>query len=140
MKRGDPTLLGGVLIPIKCDVDVVEARMAARALATSIGFTGADLVLIATAVSELARNIVEYATSGEVTLCSVHHSSKRGLEVVARDQGPGIADIQKAMQDGFSTARGLGLGLPGARRLMDEFQIESHMGRGTTITFRKWLR
>lgn len=114
--------------------------MAARALATFVGFTGADPVLIATAVSELARNIVEYAELGEVSLCPVHNSSRNGLEVVVRDQGPGIADIQQAMRDGFSTSRGLGRGLPGTRRLMDEFQIESKVGWGTTITMRKWLR
>ena len=128
------------MFPIESDRDIVEARMAARALATFVGFTGADPVLIATAVSELARNVVEYAESGEVTLCPIQNSSRRGLEVVVRDQGPGIADIQKAMRDGFSTARGLGRGLPGTRRLMDEFQIESKVGWGTTITMRKWLR
>lgn len=137
MKRGD--LNPGRRIPIVSDGDIVEARMAARTLAEYVGFTGAQLVMIATAVSEVARNIIEYAKSGEVVLAVVQNGLRRGLEVVARDQGPGIADVSQAMQDGFSTSRGLGLGLPGSRRLMDEFQVESKVGRGTTVTMRKWL-
>jgi anti-sigma regulatory factor (Ser/Thr protein kinase) len=126
------------VVPIVSDADIVEARMAARALAAGIGFAGVDLVMITTAVSEVARNIVEYAKPGEVILAPVD-GSRRGLQVVARDQGPGIADVAQAMTDGFSTSRGLGLGLPGARRLMDEFSVDSKPGRGTTITMRKWL-
>ncbi len=127
------------MIPIVCDADIVEARMAARTLAANVGFGGADLVMIATAVSEVARNIIEYARVGEVILSVVGNQSRRGLEVVARDQGPGITDIDEAMREGFSTSRGLGLGLPGSRRLMHEFRIESQVGRGTTVTMRKWL-
>lgn len=127
-------------IPIASDVDIVEARLAARALATYVGFMGADLVMIATAVSEVARNILEYARVGEVILSVVQNSVARGLQVVARDHGPGIEDINQAMQDGYSTGRSLGLGLPGSRRLMDDFQIESKIGAGTTVTMRKWLR
>jgi serine/threonine-protein kinase RsbT len=95
--------------------------------------------MIATAVSEVARNIIEYAQPGEVALSVVQNGVRRGLEVVARDQGPGIADISQAMQDGFSTSRSLGLGLPGSRRLMDEFRVQSRLGQGTTVTMRKWL-
>ena len=95
--------------------------------------------MIATAVSEVARNIVEYAGVGEVLLSVVQNSVRRGLQVVGRDQGPGIADIDQAMQDGYSTSQGLGLGLPGSRRLVDEFHIESKVGLGTIVTLRKWL-
>jgi serine/threonine-protein kinase RsbT len=138
MKRNEPSL-ARKLIPIASDVDIVEARMAARSLASELGFGGADLVMIATAVSEVARNIIEYAPPGEVILSVASNGSKRGLDVIARDQGPGIADVTQAMEDGFSTARGLGLGLPGARRLMDEFIVESRVGNGTTVMMRKWL-
>lgn len=138
MKRSEPSP-GTQLIPIVSDVDIVEARMAARTLATYAGFTGADLVMIATAVSEVARNILEYAKRGEVVVAVIQRGDRRGLEVLARDQGPGIADVSQAMQDGFSTSRGLGLGLPGSRRLMDDFELESRIGQGTTVTMRKWL-
>jgi serine/threonine-protein kinase RsbT len=127
------------VIAIVSDADIVEARMAARALAEFVGFTEGDLVMIATAVSEVARNIIEYAKPGEVALAVVQNELRRGLEVVARDQGPGIDDISQAMQDGFSTSRSLGLGLPGSRRLMDEFQVQSKIGHGTTVIMRKWL-
>jgi serine/threonine-protein kinase RsbT len=126
-------------IPIVSDLDILEARTAARALAAGMGFEGADLVMITTAVSELARNIVEYANQGEIVLSTVQNNSRRGLQVVVRDQGPGIADVSQAMQDGYSTSQGLGLGLPGSRRLMDEFRIETKLGHGTTVTMRKWL-
>lgn len=126
-------------IPVLHDTDVVEARVAARALASRVGFIGTDLVLIASAVSEIARNIVEYTRGGEVVLSVIHSRSRRGLEVVARDQGPGIADVSLAMKDGYSTSRSLGRGLPGSRRLMDEFRVESSPGSGTTVTMRKWL-
>jgi serine/threonine-protein kinase RsbT len=106
-------------ISIGSDVDIVEARTAARAIAAYVGFGGADLAMIATAVSEVARNIVEYAKWGQVVLSVVHNNSTRWLQVVARDQGPGITSIAQAMQVGYSTSQGLGLGLPGSRRLMD---------------------
>ena len=129
----------GRQIPITSDLDIVEARMAARTLAAKIGFTGANLVMIATAVSEVARNIVDYAKPGEVILSVIENGPRRGLEVVARDNGPGIPDVAQAMVDGYSTSRGLGLGLPGSRRLMDEFYVDSKAGKGTTVTMRKWL-
>jgi serine/threonine-protein kinase RsbT len=127
-------------IPIEGDADIVAARMQGRQLAKQVGFTGTDLVLIATAISEITRNIVSYATRGEMTLTTVTEGSRRGITFVIRDQGPGIDDIPRAMRDGFSTGRSLGLGLPGARRLMDDFQIASLVGQGTTVTMSKWLR
>jgi serine/threonine-protein kinase RsbT len=120
------------------DGDIVEARQRARELARQIGFSGSDLTIIATAISEIARNIVVYARQGEVSLSIAEHEGKRGLLVVARDEGPGISDIERAMADGFSTGNSLGLGLPGAKRLMDDFEISSTVGQGTTVTMRKW--
>ena len=130
---------GGRAIPIVRDTDVVAARVAARALACRVGFTGTDLVLIASAVSEVARNIVTYAGPGEVVLSVVQNRSRVGLQVIARDQGPGIADLSLALKKGFSTSRSLGLGLPGSKGFMDEFRLESTPGIGTTVTMRKWL-
>ena len=127
-------------VPIDRDGDIVSARQKARELATHVGFSGSDLTLIATAISEVARNIVVYADHGEIVLSAVQRAGQRGILVIARDEGPGIPDIERAMRDGFSTGRSLGLGLPGARRLMDEFEIESEVGKGTTITMRKWTR
>lgn len=124
--------------PIERDVDIVTARQLGRELAAKAGFTGSDLTLIATAISEVARNIVVYAGRGEIRLALAEKNGRRGIVVVAEDQGPGIPDIDQAMQDGFSTGRSLGLGLPGARRLMDEFHIVSEVGKGTIITMRKW--
>jgi serine/threonine-protein kinase RsbT len=127
-------------VPIDRDVDIVTARQIGRDLAAEAGFKGSDLTLIATAISEVARNIVVYAQRGEVALGLSWKDGRRGIVVVAEDQGPGIPDIERAMQDGFSTGRSLGLGLPGARRLMDEFEIVSRVGQGTTVTMRKWCR
>jgi serine/threonine-protein kinase RsbT len=126
-------------VPIASEVDIVVARQQGRNLAARLGFSHGDLALIATAISELARNIVTYARKGEIVLRLVE-GSRRGIMVVVRDQGPGIADVELAMQDGFSTGGGLGLGLPGARRLMDEFDIVSELGKGTTVTMKKWVR
>ena len=125
-------------VPVQRDVDIVTARQIGRELAVEAGFTGSDLTLIATAISEVARNIIVYAQRGEIRLHMAQRDGRRGIEVVAVDEGPGIPDIERAMQDGFSTGRSLGLGLPGARRLMDEFEIVSEMGKGTTVTMRKW--
>ena len=125
-------------VAIERDVDIVTARQLGRELASQAGFTGSDLTLIATAISEVARNIVVYAERGEIRLGLTSRNGRRGVEVIASDDGPGIADIDQAMQDGFSTGRSLGLGLPGARRLMDEFEIVSEVGKGTTVTMRKW--
>lgn len=127
-------------LPIAHDADIVAARQAGRQLAGPLGFSGSELTLIATAISEIARNIVTYAGSGEIMISIEEREGRQGIAVVARDEGPGIADIEQAMRDGFSTGKSLGLGLPGARRLMDEFEIVSALGRGTTVTMRKWTR
>jgi len=124
-------------IPVHSDADVVAARQAARQLAARVGFETTDLTLIATAVSEVTRNIVKFAGSGEVVVETIEHP-RPGVRVVARDTGPGIPDVGKALQDGYSTYDGFGLGLPGARRLMDEFAVVSEVGRGTTVTMTKW--
>jgi len=129
-----------IRVPIDSEADIVTARQQGRDLAAQIGFSGSDLTLIATAISEVARNIVAYAKRGEILLSHTNQGSKRGIVVVARDEGPGIPDIALAMQDGHSTSRGLGLGLPGARRLMDEFDIVSQVGKGTTIVMKKWAQ
>jgi serine/threonine-protein kinase RsbT len=128
------------VVQINTDVDVMLARQQGKSLARSLRFSESELTLIATAISEIARNIINYAKRGEVTLQLVQRGSRRGILVVARDQGPGIPDIAQAMQDGYSTSRGLGLGLPGSKRLMDEFNIVSDLGTGTTITMTKWER
>jgi len=109
-------------------------------LAAAIGFTATDATLIATTISELARNIVLYAGQGEVMMHGVETSHKKGIVVVARDSGPGIRSIDDVLRDGYSTSGGLGLGLPGVKRLMDEFAIESEPGQGTMVTVKKWLR
>jgi len=129
-----------VRVAIDCDADIVAARQKGRELASHCGLASTDLAVIATAISELARNIVRYAVRGEVILRLVDNNGKRGIEVVAADDGPGIPDIGLAMQDGYSTSGGLGLGLPGTRRLMDEFEITSDFGKGTTVTVRRWKR
>jgi serine/threonine-protein kinase RsbT len=127
-------------IAISSGTDIVAARLAGRQLAAQAGFNGSDLTVIATAISEVARNIVEYARKGEIILDIVQQGNRRGLRVEARDEGPGIPNIELAMQDGYSTGRGLGLGLPGTRRLMDEFVIDSKVGRGTRVIATKWIR
>ena len=125
---------------IDCDADIVSARQKGRELASQCGFPSTDLAVIATAISELARNIVRYAVHGEIILRLLDENGKRGVEVVAVDDGPGIADLTLAMQDGYSSSGGLGLGLPGTRRLMDEFEIVSDFGKGTAVTVRRWKR
>jgi serine/threonine-protein kinase RsbT len=127
-------------VPIRSESDIVLARQQGRALAAQLALSGTDLTLIAAAISEVARNILIYAGRGEVSLSLVREGRRMGLVVVARDEGPGIADIGQAMQDGYSTGQGLGLGLPGARRLMDEFDLVSEVGIGTIVTMKKWAR
>jgi len=124
-------------VPVAGDPDVVAARQRGRAVAAEAGFQATDLTLIATAISEVARNIVKFAVRGEVVV-SVVEGERRGVTIVARDVGPGIPDVHAALRDGFSTYAGLGLGLPGARRLMDEFDVVSEVGKGTTVTMTKW--
>lgn len=134
--------LGRIRIVISTDGDIVVARQSGRELAAQIGCSSTDATLIATAISEVARNILTHAGHGEVEMQAIGPETNRrrepAVEVIARDDGPGIADVDRAMQDGFTTGRGLGLGLPGARRLMDEFEISSEVGTGTTIVMRKW--
>ena len=127
-----------VRIPISSDADVVTARAKGRSLASQVPFSTTDLTLIATAISEVARNIVLYAQRGEVLLRLIREEGREGILVLAQDHGPGIEDVGLALQDHYSTGPGFGLGLPGARRLMDEFELESRPGAGTTVTMRKW--
>ncbi|HWP82857.1 MAG TPA: anti-sigma regulatory factor [Bacteroidota bacterium] len=128
-----------IIIPIRSDLDIIQARQQGRTIAAEVGFNGSDLTVIATAISELARNILKYASVGEIIICPIHQSSRQGIMVVAKDEGPGIVDISQALRDGYTTSQGLGLGLPGTRRLMDEFDIVSVVGKGTTVTVKKWL-
>lgn len=123
---------------INSDQDIVVARQKGRALATELGFASGDATLIATAISELARNIVSYARRGQITLRLVNGLNRQGIAIVASDDGPGIHDIRQALRDGFSTSGSLGMGLPGVRRLMDEFEITSKPGRGTIVAVKKW--
>ncbi len=118
--------------------EIVTARQQGRMLAVQLGFDGSELTVIATAISEIARNILEHAKDGEVVISQCYHRRKCGICVVARDFGPGITDIDQAMQYGYSTHKGLGIGLPGTKLLMDEFHIVSVVGEGTTVTMKKW--
>jgi serine/threonine-protein kinase RsbT len=118
--------------------DIVVARQKGRALATKLGFSLGNATLIATAISELARNIISYAGDGMIAMNAIYDSKREGLLIVASDEGPGISDIPLALRDGFSTSGSLGIGLPGVRRLMDEFAIDSEPGHGTIITVTKW--
>jgi serine/threonine-protein kinase RsbT len=128
-------------IAIESDSDVVTARQRARELAAGLELSSTDQTLLATAISEVARNITTYAVRGEVLLAIVRDGGGReGIRVIARDEGPGIEDIERALQDGYTSGGGLGLGLPGARRLVDEFDIESAPSKGTTVTLVKWSR
>jgi serine/threonine-protein kinase RsbT len=126
------------VVSIASEGDIVDARQKGRMLAAQLGIAGTDLTLVATAISEVARNILKYAQSGEIVLREETKSGRKGVVVVARDRGPGIEDIERALQDGYSTGNGLGLGLPGAKRLMDEFHVASTVGQGTTVTMKKW--
>jgi len=125
-------------IAITGDGDIVTARSRARELADALGFSRTHQTVIAAAVSEIARNIVVYANTGEIVLRAQQGDGRWGLVVVATDEGPGIADLEQALSDGFSTTGSLGVGLPGARRLMDSREIDTEVGRGTTVTMLKW--
>ncbi len=125
-------------LPIACDADVMGARQRGRELAGHLAFPAGDQTVIAAAISEIGRNIIRYAHRGEMEFHVVENGDRSALTVIARDEGPGIADVSLAMQDGYSSTGGLGLGLPGASRLMDEFQIDSAPGTGTTVTMKKW--
>lgn len=125
---------------IKDENDIVFARRTVREAAIQLGFRQTDVTRIVTAVSELARNVFKYAGEGVMHWRRIEGDSRIGLELRFVDRGPGIQDIDLAMQDGFSTSGGLGMGLPGARRLMDDLQIESAPGQGTVVIVRKWCR
>lgn len=132
-------MVDDVRVVVARDADIVLARQAGRALADGLGFSLTDLTAIATAISEVARNITSYAGQGEIIIGVDRTARRSALVVEALDHGPGIADVAAALEDGYSTGNGLGLGLPGARRLMDELEIDSEPGRGTRVTLRKWL-
>jgi serine/threonine-protein kinase RsbT len=127
-----------IRIAVSTDPHIVSARQAARKVAAESGFPSTELTVLATAVSEIARNIVRFAGVGEIIVEQVEDSHRRGVRIIARDAGPGIVDLEQATQDGYSTCNGLGLGLPGAKRLMDEFDVVTKAGRGTTVTMTKW--
>ena len=124
---------------IGSDSDIVLAREHGRRIGTEVGFHVADLTRIATGISEIARNIVTYAGAGEISINVIENELRRGIEITAEDKGPGIQDIPLAMSDGYSTSNRKGLGLPGVRRLMDEFELVSSRGNGTTVRMRKWV-
>ena len=129
-----------VRVAIRTDADVVTARQEARTMGSDLVFSSTDLTLLATAISEIARNITTYAGEGEVALRVLNSGGRTGIEVVATDNGPGIEDVELAMQDGFTTGSGLGLGLPGTRRLVDEFDLHTTPGGGTKVRLVKWTR
>ena len=126
-------------LSIENEMDVTRAVLETVSFCTAVGIDRGRGQMVATAVSELARNIIKYATRGDVILRPCVGQSGDGVEIVVEDDGPGIDDLEQAMQDHFSTSGTLGLGLPGVKRMMDEFAIESQRGRGTRVTIRKWL-
>jgi len=132
-------VVGEIVVNIKNPDDIVAARKAGHQLALELGFSLTDVTMIATAISEIARNITSYAGHGAVRVTVADREGRKALVVRAEDDGPGIADIERALEDGYSTGRGLGLGLPGARRLMDRLVIDSTLGRGTIIEMWKWV-
>ena len=136
----EPASALDVRVPVASDIDIVAARQQGRALAMRLGFSSSDATMVATAISELARNIVLYAKRGEIILGAIVNSEHRGLVITACDDGDGIADIRQALQDGYSTSGRMGVGLPGVRRLMDEFEISSTVGKGTVVSVKKWGR
>lgn len=131
-------VLNELNVPIRSEADLVTARLRGREIASTLNFSSSELTLIATAISEVTRNILSYAGTGELDLRLIRQGQKVGVSIVARDRGPGIADLFSAMQDGYSTSGSLGLGLPGSKRLMDEFDLASVVGKGTTVTMTKW--
>jgi serine/threonine-protein kinase RsbT len=138
-RREERTTDDVVRVTVSRDADVVVARQKAREMTARAGFSSTDQTVIATAISEISRNIVKFAERGEVVISMMAEAGRQGVRVVVRDVGPGIEDPEQAMTDGYSTYHGLGLGLPGAKRLMDRFQLDSAPGQGTTVTMEKWL-
>jgi serine/threonine-protein kinase RsbT len=133
------SLASELRVAIRSAADIVAARQAGRALAMKLGFAAAEVTVITAAISEIARNIVDHAQRGTMTMSGVHEGTKAGLLVIARDHGPGIPDVARAMEYGYSTGQQDGAGLPGAKWLMDEFDITSKPGKGTTVVMKKWL-
>lgn len=127
-------------VDIHSEWGIVAARQAGRTMAKEIGFGSVDQARITTAISELARNIYLYADKGKIRLQEARGTNRLGIRIIATDEGPGIPDLRRVMEDGFTTSGGLGAGLPGVKRLMDEFDIDSKVGAGTTITAIKWIR
>ncbi|MCX4092715.1 anti-sigma regulatory factor [Nocardia sp. alder85J] len=128
-----------MVIAVKVSNDIVTARQAGRELAAKLGFSLTDITMISTAISEVARNITSYAGTGEIRIVVADRDGRRALVIQAQDSGPGIPDITRALEDGYSTGRGLGLGLPGAKRLMDRLDIDSAPGQGTLVEMWKWV-
>jgi serine/threonine-protein kinase RsbT len=137
-EEGQASGVPEIHVSIRSDHDIVVARQKGRELAAELEFGSVDQTLIATTISELARNIVQYAEHGEIILQVVRRGELQGISVTAQDEGPGIPDTSRVLQGGYSTSRSLGLGLPGAKRLMDEFSIWSEVGCGTRVTVKKW--
>jgi len=133
------TVAADFVVDVNNSDDIVTARQAGHELARQLGFSLTDVTMIATAISEIARNITSYAGRGEVRVGVQYRDGRQALVVRAEDDGPGIADIERALEDGYSTGRGLGLGLPGARRLMDRLVVESSPGNGTIVEMWKWI-
>jgi serine/threonine-protein kinase RsbT len=127
-------------ITIKNDLDIVTARVEARSLAREMGFGIIDQARIATATSELARNVVLYAQGGQIILNRIELNGRPGLQIICKDRGPGIENVEQIMSSSHRVGRETGTGLPGTKRLMDEFEIRSQIGKGTTVTVCKWLR
>lgn len=138
--RQSVAMIDGVKVPIRSEADILVARQQGRAMAAQLGFWSVEQTFIAMAISEVALNIIQYAQEGEIQLSPAEKDGVHGIVIIARDQGPGIADVEQAVQNGFSTSGRAGLGLAGAKRLMDEFEIASETGKGTTVTMKKWLR
>jgi serine/threonine-protein kinase RsbT len=128
-----------IVVEVDHPNDIVAARQAGHQLAHDLGFSLTDVTMIATAISEVARNITSYAGSGAIRIAVADREGREALVVRAEDDGPGIADVDRAFEDGFSTGPGLGLGLPGARRLMDRVIVNSAVGQGTVVEMWKWV-
>jgi serine/threonine-protein kinase RsbT len=139
-EQAGAVMTDGIRVPIDSEAHILTARQQGRSLAAELGFWSVEQSFIAMAISEVALNIVQYAGKGEIILDRAEKGNSQGIVIVARDSGPGIPDIGLALQEGYSTSGGAGLGLAGAKRLMDEFDIVSEVGRGTTVTMKKWVR
>jgi len=139
MENMSLTQISVEIVDIVSEADIIRARLKAKVIAESIGFNYMDQARIATAVSELARNAFQYAGRGKIIIKSTTNQARKGIEIVAEDHGPGIENLELALKGGHSTSTGLGMGLSGSKRLMDEFEIQTNIGKGTVITIRKWL-